>query len=140
MNTTHNAVFAVGVTRRLTGTRCTQHEVTDRGQPNTTIRNQLARFVHRRTAQPVPSRRLPLPPNAVASSFRLVPPGPSLDPTLFPPEPLKDQINDHFMYPPQTTIGPPAGNEMTPEQFGAYEEFRHTGSSSAVRVRRGTAT
>jgi len=130
MNTTHNAVFAVGVTRRLTGTRCTQHEVTDRGQPNTTIRNQLARFVHRRTAQPVPSRRLPLPPNAVASSFRLVPPGPSLDPTLFPPEPL----------PAQTTIGPSAGNEMTPEQFGAYEEFRHTGSSSAVRVRRGTAT
>ena len=66
-------------------------------------------------------------PNAVASSFRLVPPGPSLDPTLFPLEPLQDQINDQFMYPPQTTIEPPAGNEMTPEQFRAYEEFRHTG-------------
>jgi hypothetical protein len=116
MNTTHNAVFAVGVTDRLAGTRCTQHQVTDRGQPNTTGRNQPARFLHRTTAQPVTSRRLPLPPMPWQAASAWCPPGPSLDPTLFPPEPLKDQINDHFMYPPQTTIGPPAGNEMTPEQ------------------------
>lgn len=53
-------------------------------------------------------------------------PGPSLDPTLFPPEPRQDQINDQFTYPPQTTMGLP-GNVMTDEQQRAWEEFRHTG-------------
>lgn len=62
MNTTHNAVIAVMVADRLTATRCTQRQVTDRSQPNTKSRNQAARFLHWRTAQPVPSRRLPLPP------------------------------------------------------------------------------
>ena len=125
MSTTHNAVIAVMVTDRLTATRCTQHQVTDRGQSNTTSRNQVARFLHRRTAQPVPSRRLRYPqcrgkqlclgvaPQFAAGS--VVRAGPSLDPTLFPPEPLQDQINDQFTYPPQTTMGLP-GKVMTDEQ------------------------
>lgn len=126
MNTTHNAVIAVMVTDRLTATRCTQHQVTDRGQPNTTSRNQAARFLHRRTAQPVPSRRLPLPPmpwraalswccSPVRRRIRGTAPGPWLEPTLFPPEPLQDQINDQFTDPPQTTMGL-SGNVMTDEQ------------------------
>jgi hypothetical protein len=127
MNTTHNAVFAVGVAHRLTATRCTKNQLTDRGQPNTTIRNQLARFLRRRTAQPVPSRRLPLPPMPWQAASAWCP-GPSLDPTWFPPEPLQDQIND------QSCTGPdddraPAGDEMTPEQLWSvrgvskHEEF-----------------
>ena len=144
MTTTHNAVIAVMVTDRLTATRCTQYQETDRGQPNTTSRNQAARFLHRRTAQPVPSRRLPLPPmpwqaalswccSPVRRRIRGTCPRPVVGPDVVPAGAAtrSDQMISSRTR-PQTTMGLP-GNVMTDEQQRHGRSFATRGGASIVR-------